>query len=266
MSSADKVETSKADGAVRTGKTGATGFLGKTRETVSFVASLAAIVFSFNTIAFAAYHVPSESMLPTLTVGDHFYANKFVYGYSRFSTPLVTLPLPDGRLFGSLPDRGDVVVFSKPRTDETMVKRVVGLPGDRLQVKGGRLFINDAEVERREVGRVTYREHRGGVATVTEYEETLPGGRQHRIFERGDDEMADNTPVYTVPADHFFVMGDNRDNSIDSRFLTEVGYVPLTRLMGRVDRVNFSFAPCSPEADLVCPGGGFFDRLLKAVH
>jgi signal peptidase I len=236
------------------------------REWGSFLATLVLLVFSFNTLAFAAFHVPSESMLPTLRVGDHFYAAKFAFGYSRFSSPLFTLPVGEGRLFGSLPDRGDVIVMRHPKDDGTvLVKRAIGLPGDRIQVKEGRLFINDTLVERVETAHYAYAEHSGGKVTVTEYRETLPGGHTHLILERSDSGLADNTPEYLVPPNHVFVMGDNRDNSVDSRFLDQTGTIPADYLLGRVGMVNFNMDPCTPTEALACPGGGFTDRLLKRL-
>lgn len=236
------------------------------REWLGFAAVLATLMFGFNTLAFAAFHVPSESMLPTLQVGDHFHAAKYAYGYSRWSTPLFTLPLPEGRILADTPARGDIVVFRKDGQDEAVVKRVIGLPGETVQVSGGRLYIDGAQVERREVLRYAYRERGGGPVSVVEYEEVLPGGRAHRIMERSDDGPADDTPVYRVPDGHVFVMGDNRDNSLDSRFAREMGTVPLDHLLGRVGMVNFCFRPCEAEPGLACPGGGFRDRLLVRVR
>ncbi len=229
---------------------------------VGFVGGFYVLV---TTLLFAGFYVPSESMLPTLTVGDQFYAAKYAYGYSRFSTPFVPLPFGSGRIPDIRPERGDVIVFRKGKDETDLVKRVIGLPGDRLQWREGRLYINGEMVERERVRDYVYRTHNGVSVQATEYRETLPGGRQHLILEQTDSGFADNTAEYVVPEDHIFVSGDNRDNSGDSRFLNDVGYVPLERVLGRVSVVAFTRAPCAAEDGLVCPGGGFLDRLLRRV-
>jgi signal peptidase I len=162
--------------------------------------------------------------------------------------------MPDfsGRLLGKTPERGDVIVFRLPREPSTTyVKRLIGLPGDRIQMKGGRLYINDAIVPRRVVGPFTG--DAGGRGTPTLYVETLPGGREHEIIEMSDAEEQDDTPVFVVPPKHYFMMGDNRDNSVDSRIAVTdggVGFVPEDNLVGRADLVLLSRDPAVAWSDV----------------
>ncbi len=207
---------------------------------------------ALKTVAFATYYIPSESMVPTLEVGDRLIATKFDYGYGPYSAPLVTLPkalFPDGRLLPGTPDRGDIVLFWQPAENETLVKRAIGLPGDRIQIVRGRLVINGETMPRRYVRTYAYRQFEGPPVEVREYVETLPGGRDHLIIMRSDDEPAENTGVYVVPDNALFVMGDNRDNSSDSRYW---GFVPMENLIGRSRAILFSLHDCTPETGLDC--------------
>ncbi len=219
--------------------------------------------FALKTVAFATYYIPSESMVPTLEVGDRLIATKFDYGYGPHSTAFFSLPeepFAGQRLFGALPDRGDIVLFQHPGTGETLVKRVIGLPGDRIRIERGHLVINGETMPRREVRTYAYRQSEGPPVRVTEYEETLPGGRVHSVILRSDDAPQENTGEYVVPADHLFVMGDNRDNSADSRFAS-LGYVPVTNLLGRSRAILFSLHSCSDEPGLTCAGRRFLSEL-----
>lgn len=228
------------------------------REALKTVASVAALFFTFTTVAFAAYHIPSESMVPTLQVGDRILVSKFAYGYSRFSLPLgIGEFLPSGgRLFGGLPERGDIAVFVHPRSGEIYIKRVIGLPGDVIELKDGRLYVNGAEAAREPVRDYTYREYnRGNPVRVHEFREFLPGGADHEIIERGDAYDSDNYDPETVPEGHLFMMGDNRDNSTDSRVPPSrrgVGFVPVENLVGRAEIIPFSFAQCAELDDAAC--------------
>jgi signal peptidase I len=237
------------------------------KEWVGLAAYVGGFYLLFNTLLFAGFHVSSESMLPTLKVGDQFYVLKFSYGYSRFSTSFMPLPesLGSGRLFGRMPERGDIALFPVPGIEQDYVKRIMGLPGDRLQMKAGRLWINGVQLEREQTRAYRYRDDYGRLIDVTEYKETLPDGRQHLIMEVGDDFPADDTPEFVVPEGHVFAMGDNRDNSEDSRFMNKVGYVPMERLMGKVTRVAFARKGCADEEGLVCPSGGWADRLWRKL-
>ena len=218
------------------------------------LAGAALLTFILKTVAFATYYIPSESMVPTLEVGDRLIATKFDYGYGPDSAPLVSLPAfpsRDGRLFGSLPARGDIVLFTHPFTGETLVKRVIGLPGDRIRIDRGRLTINGEVVPRTEVKTYAYQQYAGPPVTVTEYQETLPGGRVHPIIMQSDDEPQENTGEYVVPPEHLFMMGDNRDNSADSRFAS-LGYVPVENLIGRSRLIFYSLHECQPQPGLTC--------------
>jgi signal peptidase I len=192
------------------------------------------------TFFFEPFNIPSGSMLPTLQVGDYLFVSKTSYGYSRYSFPF-SLADFKGRMMEADPERGDVIVFKLPSNPSIdYIKRLVGMPGDRIQVKKGRLYINGEIVDREPVGleRVTSAE--GGNESIMEYIETLPGGIMHRIYEESDSEHLDNTAEYLVPEGHYFMMGDNRDNSQDSRVKELVGFVPKEMLVGRAQILFFS--------------------------
>jgi len=195
------------------------------------------------------FHVPSSSMVPTLLVGDHMFASKFAYGYSRYSLPM-GLPLFDGRVPDIAPARGDVVVFKLPRDpSQDFVKRVVGLPGDRVQMIRGILHLNGAAVGMERIADFEETDASGAVTRSLQFIETLPGGTRHRMLHDAMTGPHDNTPELTVPAGQYFVMGDNRSNSADSRIPAEaggVGFVPAEYLIGRVDLRYFSIGERIP--------------------
>ena len=187
------------------------------------------------------FYVPSGSMEPTLLIGDALLASKYPYGYGTASLP-IQLNLPEtGRVFGETPKLGDVVVFRWPGDrSQAWVKRVVGLPGDRIQMRQGQLFINDHAASLKPDGRGEAEDGNGGIEPAYRYIETLPNGVAHAIFKVRDNGRLDNTPEVTVPPDHLFVMGDNRDNSADSRVPVRdggVGLLPIDNLVGRADAV-----------------------------
>lgn len=198
------------------------------------------LALAIRTFLFEPFSIPSGSMKPTLQIGDYLFVNKYVYGYSKHSFPFSLAPF-EGREFGKMPERGDIVVFKLPtNTGIDYIKRIVGLPGDRIQMRNGRLHINGAIVEREPVGLRSVAEGRGKPIQMMEYLETLPGGTIHQILETTDRGDLDNTDEYVVPAGHVFTMGDNRDNSQDSRVASLVGYVPIENIVGRAEFLFFS--------------------------
>ena len=220
------------------------GGLLETARTLFYALLIAGCV---RTAVFEPFNIPSGSMIPTLLVGDYLFVSKFSYGYSRFSIPF-SPHLFEGRIFGRLPTRGDVAVFRFPRdTTIDYIKRIVGLPGDRIQVKNGQLFINGALCPRQPLGE--YLAEDDGRSTLARlYRETLPNGAQHQLLKMTDEGDANNTPEYKVPAGHVFAMGDNRDNSLDSRFMSGsgVGFVPVENLIGRAEFIWFSIDARAP--------------------
>ncbi|MBQ2811330.1 MAG: signal peptidase I [Alphaproteobacteria bacterium] len=209
---------------------------GETIKTVFFAVLIAVVIRS---LLIEPFRIPSGSMYPTLEVGDYLFVTKYTYGYSKHSFPASLMPIK-GRIWASEPKRGDIVVFKFPVDNKTdFIKRVVGLPGDTVEVRRGILYINDKPVEREKIGEYTLDEFVVRPETYTEYEETLPNGVKHRILEISDFERkVDNTTKVTVPEGHYFVMGDNRDRSDDSR--VSVGFVPLENLVGKARFLFYS--------------------------
>ncbi|MXP62003.1 signal peptidase I [Roseomonas sp. M0104] len=214
-------------------------------ESIKTVVYAGLIAVGIRTVAFEPFNIPSGSMIPTLLVGDYLFVSKYAYGYSKHSIPF-SPDLFQGRILGSLPERGDVAVFKFPRDNTTdYIKRIVGLPGDHIQMRGGRLYVNNQEVPRESLGLYTV-EGDGPRMTVRLFRERLPaspGGDpvQHRILEASDEGPYDNTPEFVVPPGNVFAMGDNRDNSLDSRDMDRgVGFVPVENLVGRAEMIFFS--------------------------
>ncbi len=208
-------------------------------ETIKVVFQALLIALVFRTFLFHPFNIPSGSMRPTLLEGDYLFVSKFSYGYSRYSFPFGP-PLFAGRVWAGEPKRGDVAVFKLPTDNDTdYIKRVIGLPGDRLQMIGGVLHINGKPVKRERVGDFVETEE-GSTMRVTRYRETLPNGVSYETLDLVENGIGDNTQEYVVPPGHFFMMGDNRDNSTDSRFLSRVGYVPFENLVGRANIIFFS--------------------------
>ncbi|MBF9030808.1 signal peptidase I [Rhodobacterales bacterium HKCCE3408] len=237
---------------------------GTVMETVKTVVYALLIAGIFRTLFFQPFFIPSGSMKDTLLIGDFLFVNKMAYGYSQYSCPFSMCTFINDRWFGSEPDRGDVIVFRHPVNGTDFIKRVVGLPGDRIRMQNGVLYINDEPapqepqppfIEPYELqGQGGDRDYprcsnapvgQGGECIKERFLETLPGGATHSILNITDNGPGDDTGEFVVPEGHVFVMGDNRDNSADSRFPQRgrgVGMVPMENIIGRADRVIFSSA------------------------
>src|SRR6202451_1642642 len=208
-------------------------------ETVRVVFHALIIALVIRTFLFQPFNIPSGSMIPTLLVGDYLFVSKYSYGYTHYSFPF-SPPFYPGRFFSSQPNRGDVVVFRLPKDDSIdYIKRVIGLPGDRIQMIDGVLNINGVAVPRQRIDDFI-NEYAGVTQRVKQFRETLPNGVSYNTLDLTDNGFYDNTPVYTVPPGDYFMMGDNRDNSRDSRGLSQVGCVPFENLIGRAQLIFFS--------------------------
>ncbi len=223
------------------------------RDTLSFLLKLAILVFIVRSFVFAPFSIPSGSMLPRLLVGDYLFITKWNYGYSKHSLPW-SLPLIPGRIFAKDPARGDVVVFkAPPKANEDWIKRVIGVPGDTVQMRNGQLILNGQAIPKQRVAdfvlpmtpnadcepsAIETAADGTPVCRIPRFRETLPGGKSYDVLDAGYRADADDTEVFTVPAGHVFLMGDNRDNSADSRFPQPpegqgIRFVPMENIQGK---------------------------------
>ncbi|MDF3607007.1 signal peptidase I [Paracoccus sp. DMF-8] len=250
-------------------------------ETVKTIFWALIIAGIFRTLFFQPFWIPSGSMKDTLLIGDFLFVNKMAYGYSAVSCPFSICPI-SGRILEREPERGDVVVFRHPTKDVDFIKRLIGMPGDRIQMQNGIVIINGTPVPQEPNGFFTEPKEpqgpgqqlpscsndpvpQGGECRVERATETLPNGVRHDVLNITNAAYADNTPEFTVPEGQYFFMGDNRDNSEDSRFPPQIGglgYVPKEYLIGRADLILFSSAGKS----LLYFWTWRPDRFLKSVH
>ncbi|HMT15061.1 MAG TPA: signal peptidase I [Aestuariivirga sp.] len=229
-------------------------------ETIKVVVQALLIAFFVRTFLFQPFNIPSSSMYPTLKIGDYIFVSKLSYGYGKYSFNFNLAPFGKSwvsccnidfagrKVLAEMPERGDVAVFKLPSdTSVDYVKRVIGLPGDRIQMLGGVLYINGVAVKKERIEDYVDTDYEAtsgmGPDMVPQYRETLPNGVTYRVLDSQAEGLADNTQEYVVPANHYFMMGDNRDNSQDSRFVDKVGYVPIENFVGRADIIFFSISP-----------------------
>ncbi|HEX4297193.1 MAG TPA: signal peptidase I [Devosia sp.] len=235
-------------------------------DTIVVIVEALLIAVVFRTFIYQPFSIPTASMQSTLMIGDYFVASKFEWGLGKFSFPF---PLPfNGRILQfSEPQRGDIAVFHNEPTDEDFIKRIIGLPGDRLQMKAGRLYINGTMLPREQVGTGQDKDSYNQTVPVIIYNETLPNGVVHPIQEIDDNQPLDNTGEYVVPAGHYFMMGDNRDRSADSRVLSEVGFVPAGDLIGKAEARFFSIKDDIPPWQFwTWPTSIRWDRMFQSVY
>lgn len=242
-------------------------------ESTKIVLQAFAIAMVVRYFFYQPFNIPSGSMKDTLLVGDYLFVSKLSYGYSKYSFPF-SLDLFDGRIFAAEPKRGDVAVFRLPRDNSVdYIKRVIGLPGDEIQMKGGVLFINGAAIPKVRKGEfLTQENDEGAPRKIPVFQETLPNGVTYNVLDSDPNGSFDNTGLFKVPAGHYFMMGDNRDNSTDSRAPWGVGYVPFENFIGRAEVIFYSCGSetetgtCSPFTPWTWPFDIRWSRIFQLVR
>jgi len=234
-------------------------------ENIKVIIQALILAMVIRTVLFQPFTIPSGSMMPTLLVGDYIFVNKFAYGYSKYSLPF-SPDIFSGRLFGSDPKRGDIVVFRFPPNPEVdYIKRCVGLPGDHIQVTDGVLYVNGKPVPKVADGSFTSDYKLDPGEDVPVFRETLDNGKTYDTLDQSPVSRGDNTREFIVPEGHYFMMGDNRDNSLDSRF--DVGFVPAENLVGRASVIFFSLGNDTSFREIwKWPTNMRWDRLFKVVE
>ncbi len=234
-------------------------------KTIVYALIIALVIRAF---LFQPFNIPSGSMIPTLYVGDYLFVSKYAYGYSRHSFPF-SPPVFNGRIMGSMPERGDIAVFKFPADNRTdYIKRIIGLPGDKVQMIDGVLHLNGKTVPHTRIADFVETVDGGSTRQSSQFRETLPGGPSYRTLDMLSDGPLDSTGVFVVPAGHVFAIGDNRDNSADSRLANGgVGFIPVENLVGRAE---FMFFSTDGTAKLWEPWLWFqaarFDRMFRTIN
>ena len=231
-------------------------------KSISLAILIALIIRSF---AAEPFNIPSGSMKPGLLVGDFIFVSKWSYGYSKHSLPF-SLPIIPNRIFSKFPERGDVVVFKTPYDNKTdYIKRVIGLPGDRIKIINGQIIINDNKIYKEKTENFIDVDKKGSKKRLRKYKEYF-FNKEFEILDIMDNGPVDNTQLYTVPKDHFFVMGDNRDNSQDSRFIRSVGYIPIDNLVGKAQFIFFSLENSRFFEIWKWPKAIRYQRIMKKIQ
>lgn len=240
---------------------------GVIRETISTVVWALVIAFVLRTFLFQPFHIPSGSMLPGLMKGDYLITSKYSVGYGQHAATPLPFPVKNGRLMERGPNRGDVIVFRPEGSDKNFIKRVIGLPGDQIEMQGGRVVLNGSVLPQTEIGSGEFQVQSSKI-TGQRLTETLPNGVSYTVYNTQDNNRLDNTSVFTVPSGHYFMMGDNRDHSLDSRVTVGsggAGYVPTENIIGKAEivllSVNEDFSLKKPWTWANMRGSRFFNGI-----